>query len=208
MELLNREKEYFLGTLFFFILDAITIDVSGNHIGGYIWKRIGKKAENPKLTREYFVEGLEFTERLKKELGCEIKMLNGIRNQQEPLILKCGKIIAQICPRKGVLFSVYRFWKAPKVVKLTNESEIEELFNDFAEHCKQLEQQPKKVIAKISKQNSADIIKEIESRIKKLSPKHKGIHMPPGTATAEVRRWAKEKGYTLSGDTLLVNRAE
>ncbi len=137
-------------------------------------------------------------------------MLNGIHNQKEPLISYHGKIIAQICPRKGVLFSVYRFWKSPRVVKLTNEAQIEELFNDFAEHCKQLEQQLKIVKTKKSKpkQNSADLIKEIESRIKKLSPKHKGIHLRPGVATPAVRKWAKEQGYSISGDVLFVNRAE
>lgn len=104
---------------------------------------VGKKAgQDPRLKREHFVEGLALADRLKNELKCEIKMISG-RGIDKPLIIYRGKKIAQIASRKGHLFTCYRYWSKDKIVKVLNEGDIEQLFDSFKEHCKELDAKPK-----------------------------------------------------------------
>jgi len=52
-----------------------------------------------------------------------------------------------------------------------------------------------------------EVIKQLEDRINKLSKGSKGISVKDIKITKDINRWAKTNGYTLSGETLLVNRA-
>jgi len=54
----------------------------------------------------------------------------------------------------------------------------------------------------------SDMIQVLEQRIVKMSPSSKGINVKGFKITKPLRTWAKQKGYTLSGETLLVNRVE
>ena len=65
--------------------------------------------------------------------------------------------------------------------------------------------EPHKVI---QDQEDKTVIKKLEERIAKMSKGNKGISIKGIKLTAEIKNWAKTKGYTLTGDTLLVNRTE
>jgi hypothetical protein len=168
---------------------------------------VGKKAgKDAKMKREHFVEGLALADRLKNELKCEIKMVPG-RGIDEPLIIYCGKKIAQIAPRKGHLFTCYRFWSKDKIVKVHNEGDIERLFDSFKEHCRELDAKPK-ISKKVSgrRSSSSDVIAKLEKTIAGVSKDTIAIHLKPRTVTKEVKDWAKTKGYSIHGDRLLLNR--
>ena len=51
-----------------------------------------------------------------------------------------------------------------------------------------------------------DVIKQLEDRISKLSKGSKGISVKDIKLTKDVKRWVKTKGYTISCETLLINR--
>jgi hypothetical protein len=66
----------------------------------------------------------------------------------------------------------------------------------------------KAVISEESSQCSKideEIIKQLEERISKLSKGSKGISLKDIKLTKDIKMWAKIKGYTISGETLLVN---
>ncbi|MCK4416146.1 MAG: hypothetical protein KAU84_03245 [Thermoplasmatales archaeon] len=59
----------------------------------------------------------------------------------------------------------------------------------------------------IHEQEDKTVIKKLEERIAKMGKGSKGISTKGIKVTAEIKNWAKTKGYTLTGETLLVNRA-
>ena len=61
---------------------------------------------------------------------------------------------------------------------------------------------------KVPTLSDADMIQVLEWRIEAMSPTSKGINLKGFKMTKPLRAWAKQKGYTLSGETLLVNRIE
>ena len=61
---------------------------------------------------------------------------------------------------------------------------------------------------KVPTLSDSDMIQVLEQRIKKISPTSKGINLKGFKMTKPLRAWAKQKGYSLSGETLLVNRVE
>jgi hypothetical protein len=169
---------------------------------------VGNKAgKDSRMEREHFVEGLALADRLKNELKCEIKMVDG-RGIDEPLIIYRGKKIAQIAPRKGHLFTCYRFWSKDKIVKVHNLDETEQLFDSFKEYCKELDAKPK-ISKKVSGRrvsSSSEVIAKLEETIKGVSQDTIAIHLKPRTVTPELKKWAKTKGYSIHGDRLLFNR--
>ena len=60
----------------------------------------------------------------------------------------------------------------------------------------------------IHEQEDKTVIKKLEERIAKMSKNNKGIALGKTRITDGIKNWVKEKGYTLTGDTLLVNQAE
>ena len=60
----------------------------------------------------------------------------------------------------------------------------------------------------IHEQEDKTVIKKLEERIAKMSKNNKGIALGKTKITDGIKKWVKEKGYTLTGDTLLVNRTE
>ena len=56
--------------------------------------------------------------------------------------------------------------------------------------------------------SDADMIQVLERRIETMSPTSKGINLKGFKMTKPIRAWAKQNGYTLTGETLLVNRVE
>jgi len=62
--------------------------------------------------------------------------------------------------------------------------------------------------AKVPTLGDADMIQVLEQRILKMSPTSKGINLKGFKMTKPLRAWAKSKGYSLTGETLLINRVE
>ena len=57
-------------------------------------------------------------------------------------------------------------------------------------------------------QNDAEVIAKLTERIANMSKDSKGISVKGIKITKSLRAWSKSEGYTLSGETLLVNRVE
>jgi len=71
-----------------------------------------------------------------------------------------------------------------------------------------IEKGPKKDIKPSKIQDDKDVIGKLEERIAKMGKGSKGISTKGIKVTSEIKKWTKEQGYTLTGETLLVNRAE
>ena len=56
--------------------------------------------------------------------------------------------------------------------------------------------------------SDANVIQVLERRIEKMSPMSKGINLKGFKMTKPLKAWAKQNGYTLTGETLLTNRIE
>ena len=57
-------------------------------------------------------------------------------------------------------------------------------------------------------QNDAEVIAKLTERINKISKESKGISVKGIKITKAVKQFCKDNGYSLSGETLLVNRVE
>jgi len=102
-----------------------------------------------------------------------------------------GKQVVKLCPlKKGWSASV----RGEKIQKYTKD----ELLSKAKEAME--EEMPK-----TSNQNDNGIITKLEDRITKMSEGSKGISVKGLKLTKEIKKWAKEHGYTLTGETLLVN---
>ena len=53
-----------------------------------------------------------------------------------------------------------------------------------------------------------NVIQILEHRIKTMSPSSKGINIKGFKMTKSLRAWVKQNGFSLTGETLLVNRVE
>jgi len=71
---------------------------------------------------------------------------------------------------------------------------------------KQILEQVRALVNGSPKSASTDsaLIKKLEDRISKLSPKSKGISLKGVEVTKEVEAWMKKKGYTMYDELLLV----
>ena len=105
-----------------------------------------------------------------------------------------GRQIVKVCPlKKGWSASV----DGGKVQSLTKDQVLSGVRVMMTE--------PHKVI---QGQEDKTVIKKLEDRIAKMSKNNKGIALGKTKITDGIKNWAKTKGYTLTGDTLLVNQAE
>lgn len=105
-----------------------------------------------------------------------------------------GRQIVKVCPlKKGWSASV----DGGKVQSLTKEQVMSGVRVMMTEPHKAIHEQEDKTV-----------IKKLEERIAKMSKNNKGIALGKTKITDGIKKWAKKNGYTLTGDTLLVNRTE
>jgi len=106
-----------------------------------------------------------------------------------------GRQLVKICPLK-------KGWSAS-----VNGGKVQNYSKD--EVLSKVKEQMKSGIKEQSKsstiQDDKSVIKKLEERITKLSKGNKGISIKGIKITSEIKKWTKEKGYTLTGETLLVN---
>ena len=156
-----------------------------------------------KYKREHFEEGLQFARKLKKELDCEV-ILKKVRKMDEPLIRFNNKNIAQIAPRKGMLFSVYLFWKKKPdhIFKAMNRDNMDTLLNEFKTHIDEMKKNKNngKKKSEVKSLDLEDIKKSVKERMSKLSDNSKGISVPKGVMPNH--KWFLDflKGETLDCD--------
>jgi len=109
-----------------------------------------------------------------------------------------GRQIVKVCPLK-------KGWSAQiqgsKVQSLTKDQVLSGVKDG-------IEKGPKEDSKPSLKQDDKDVIAKLEERITKMGKGSKGISTKGIKLTEEIKNWAKTKGYTLTGETLLVNRAE
>ena len=74
----------------------------------------------------------------------------------------------------------------------------------------QVKEELKREPSKIKQQKPTDehIIEALESRISHMGAESKGISTKGLKITDGIKKWVKQNGYSLTGETLLVNRVE
>lgn len=102
-----------------------------------------------------------------------------------------GRQVLRLCPLKKSWSASVRGEKIRKYTK-------DELLSKAKEAIE--EGTPKS-----SKQDDNEVIKKLEERIGKISKGSKGISVKGIKLTKEIKNWCKTNGYTLTGETLLVN---
>lgn len=75
---------------------------------------------------------------------------------------------------------------------------------------KQVKEELKREPSKIKQQKPTDehIIEALESRIENMDKGSKGISTKGLKITDGIKKWVKQNGYSLTGETLIVNRVE
>ena len=115
-------------------------------------------------------------------------------------VVKCrGRIVLKLCPlRKSFSSSIIgmndgqiqRYTKA-EIIQKTKEA---------------LAGIPKRLVKASTIRNDEEAIADLEKRIAKMSEGSKGVKLAKGTFSKSVRDWASEHGYTISCDTVFVNK--
>jgi len=102
-----------------------------------------------------------------------------------------GKQVLRLCPlKKGWSASI----RGEKIQKYTKDELLSKVKEAIEEGT-----------SKTQKQDENGVISKLEERINKMSKDSKGISIKGIKLTKEIRQWAKQKGYSLIGETLLVN---
>ena len=102
-----------------------------------------------------------------------------------------GKQVVRLCPlKKGWSASI----RGEKIQKYTKDGLLSKVKEAMEEE-----------MPKTQKQDDNGIITKLEERINQMSKDSKGISINGIKLTKEIKNWAKEHGYLLTGETLLVN---
>jgi len=138
-------------------------------------------------------ELVEIIDELMKIEGLSLKKTGG----HDLSVKYKGKQIVKICPLK-------KGWSASlnggKIQSYSKDQIIDAVMNGITTGVDE-DSKPS------PKQDDKEVIKKLEERIAKMGKGSKGISTKGIKVTSEIKNWAKTKGYTLTGDTLLVNRA-
>lgn len=183
-------------------------------------KVVSKEAD--KFKRENTTERDAFIERCKKELKCEVKIVDVSNKQmpQEPILTYKGRKIAWCAPRSGHLWTNYVFFidRDKEIHKISTQADIDKEYDIIKELVKQIDALPsqkERPTHKRSKRKSNKIsptkprsIFQIEEQIQRLGKKSNALHIK--VVTPEIKRWAESKGYKFvdDGHTLMVRELE
>ena len=184
-------------------------------------KKLDNKADdNPLFQRENNQARDEFLERVQKEIkGVEIKDVTTPAkvNPIEKLVRLNNRDVAHVTNRAQMFFGIgLRTSNGNRILKLHNQKEIDSAFKELVELCDEVRHKAPKTNKRTSKKSEnskpklsdEEIIAGAKERIAKLSNGSKGIGMGKGDLTPGVRKWAKEQGYSVSGDRILLNKPE
>lgn len=179
-----------------------------------------KAGENPLFDRSNNTARDEFLERVQKEIKdvviSDFKTSTKV-NPIEKIIKIKGKVTAHVANRQAQLFCIgLKTSNGNRILKLHNQKEIDSAFKELVELCDEVRHKAPKTNKRTSKKSEnsepkltdEEIIEGAKERIAKLSNGSKGIGMGKGDLTPGVRKWAKEQGYSVSGDRILLNKTE
>lgn len=107
-----------------------------------------------------------------------------------------GRQILRLCPLKNSYSASIRGGQIQRYTKDTLLKQVQE----------ELKREPSKV--RQQKPTDEHIIEALESRIEHMDKESKGISTKGLKITDGIKKWVKQNGYSLSGETLLVNRVE
>ena len=137
-----------------------------------------------------------------KELIDELEKINDIvlskSSNHDLSVRHKGRQIVKVCPLK-------KGWSAQIQGGKVQSYSKEQVLSGVQDG---IEKGPKENSKPSLKQDDNDIIAKLEERIAKMGKGSKGISTKGIKVTAEIKNWIKTMGYTLTGETLLVNQAE
>lgn len=144
------------------------------------------------------VKRKEYIQILDEFLEKENVLVKKINNHDT--VVKCrGRIVLKLCPlRKSFSSSIMgvndgqiqRYTKA-EIIQKTKEA---------------LARIPKKPVKASTIRNDEEVIADLEKRIAIMSEGSKGVKLARGTYSKAVKDWASKNGYTISGETVFVNK--
>ena len=137
-------------------------------------------------------EIIEIIEELWKIEGLVIEKSSG----HDPTARYKGRQVLRLCPLKNSYSASIRGGQIQRYTK-------DILLNQVKE---ELKREPSKV--RQQKPTDEHIIEALESRIENMSKDSKGISTKGLKITDGIKKWVKQNGYSLTGDTLLVNKVE
>lgn len=183
-------------------------------------KSNNKAGDNPLYERANNEARDKFIDKCVKELGCEVKDIktSAKENPIEKMLLYKGRQVCHCANRAKLLFTVgiRSFNDSNQIHKLHNQKDVDSALKELEVLCKELDN-AKYVTPKKSKKGGgektsepkvtdAEIIESIKERIANLGNGSKGIAIAKGYMTKGVVKWAKEQGYSVSGDQILLNK--
>ena len=135
------------------------------------------------------------------EIIDELKKIEGIsltKISRHDLSVKYkGRQIVKICPlRKRYSASI----NGSKIQTYSKQEILNAVKDEIAKSPKSEGNGTKKQVTEPN-----EVIELLEERISKMGKNSKGINISGVKISKQVSKWAKEKGFTLTGDTLLVN---
>ena len=180
-----------------------------------------KAGIDPRFARDNNTARDEFLKRVQKEIkGVEIKDITTPAkvNPIEKLVRLNNRDVAHVTNRAQMFFGIgLRTSNGNRILKLHNQKEIDSAFKELVELCDEVRHKAPKTNKRTSKKSKnsksedsklsdEEIIEGAKERIPNLDNGSKGIGMGKGDLTKGVVKWAKEQGYTVSGDRILLNK--
>jgi len=162
-----------------------------------------------------------FIDRVKKEIkGAEIKDITTPAkvNPIEKLVRLNNRDVAHVTNRAQMFFGIgLKTSNGNEILKLHDQKEVDSAFEKLVKLCDEVSHQAPRIAKKFSKKSKnskpedsklsdEEIIEGAKERIANLDNGSKGIGMGKGDLTKGVVKWAKEQGYSVSGDQILLNK--
>jgi hypothetical protein len=179
---------------------------------------MAKGKKDPRFERSNNEMRDKFIERLKKDIdGLEFKEFDsGAKiNPIEFIVRYKNRNIVHIANRANMYFclGIKQLSGKNDIRKLMSEKDIEKAFNDLKNLTVEIDKLPAKSNKKPNKKSTPakpddEIIAVLKERIAKLDKKSKGIKTADGEMTKAVRKWAKQSGFTITGNTIIVKQVE
>ena len=132
----------------------------------------------------------------------ELWKIEGIvlaKTSNHDLSVRCrGRQIVRLSPlKKGWSASI----KGSKIQKYTKQQVLDAVNDEVAKS-------PKEPHKTSTKQDDEEVIASVKERIAKMSKDSKGISVKGIKITKAIKQFCKDNGYSLTGETLLVNRVK
>jgi len=140
-----------------------------------------------------------------KQILDELKQIDGLVMQKictHDLSAKLnGRVLCRICPLK-------QGWSGSITTGKIKRYTVNQFIEELQKAHKEMPKRPCLPLKNksIKTQNDAEVIADLERRISKMSKNSKGVKLVKGTYSKNVTDWVSKNGYTISGETVFVNK--